>query len=554
MKLILTLMTLFITSPLFASVGESLTLENQLFNMTDKQWSNLEESIASNEMNSSFIEEKCFDAEVTTLHEKYAVSLDGQGQLCRVYDLTFPHLKLLFKGKNKKSVASVPTQKFKSSDFSNWVNGDYDKVYQSVASFQKENVNRKHKQVASWVKKLRFKKGSAPFANFANNSEMPQSFYASDINLGRKLKMSTLRKNQIKRIIASLAKSNPGSANYDQWSQLIDNPQNLLKKVRFDWNNVKKVYEIALEGQFLPINGPIALVNFDRPHKVFVEGILRRVVQIAVGQVLKRVAKGPTGLVVGYAINEAFVSIDMAYNYQMNRLEASFKDTLARGSLVMSAQDAKRGLNHVYLGQVDLVSEAILRMVQGQKFPWDQLEAMGRKQHFQTEKLRDVMMDSSNNFLVKKKDCATEGMFSYFALCKLPETDKLFSLITQFNVYGYNFGPIQTYSYEKPRTVLTRRALSYLLSTGLTIAKTPVPKWITSNLAKFLRQFAFAGIPEEAYLLSELSLKKSRVDLLPPEKPLLDMLYIQNLNVFTPKSIKHEDKIISANKKLLGIN
>ena len=200
------------------------------------------------------------------------------------------------------------------------------------------------------------------------------------------------------------------------------------------------------------------------------------------------------------------------------------------------------------------MSEAILRMVQGQKFPWDQLETMGRKQHFQTEKLRDVMMDSSNNYLVKKKSCATEGVFNYFALCKLTETDKLFSLITQFNVYGYNFGPIQLFNYEKPRGILTRRALSYLLSTGLTIARTPVPKWITDNLSRFLRDFAFAGISEEAYLLSELSLKRLRVDLLPPEKPLLDMLYIQNLNIFTPKSIKHEEKIISANKNLLGIN
>ena len=96
MKLILTLMTLFITSSLFAGVGESLTLENQLLNMTDKQWSNLEKSIANNELSSSFVEEKCFDAEIKTLHERYAVSFDRQGQLCRVYDLTFPHLKLLF--------------------------------------------------------------------------------------------------------------------------------------------------------------------------------------------------------------------------------------------------------------------------------------------------------------------------------------------------------------------------------------------------------------------------------------------------------------------------
>ncbi len=551
MRLILILVTLFITNPLFAGINQTMSIDNDLFNMTDQQWASLEKSIAENVTPNSFIEEKCFDAEIKTLHERYAVSFDGDGQLCRVYDLTFPHLKLLFKG--KRSVTEIPAQKYNRADFVNWVDGKYEQVYERVAKFQKEEVNLKHKQVATWIKRLKFNKRSSAFLQNKNNTEMPQSFYASDINFGKKLKFSKLRKYQLRRIMAQLANADSGIANLEQWADIVDNPQGLLKKIRFDWNHVKKVYEIAIEGQFLPINGPIALVNFDRPHKVFVEGILRRVVQIAVGQVMKPVG-GTTGLVLRYAVNEAFVSIDMAYGYQMNRLEASFKDTLARGSLVMSAQEAKRGLNHVYLGQVDLISEAILRMVQGQKFPWDQLEKMGRKQHFQTEKFRDVMMDSSNNFLVKKKGCSTEPMSAYFSLCKLTKTDKLFTLITQFNVFGYNFGPIQTYNYKKPHSTLLRRGTSYLLSTGLTIARTPVPRWITSNLSNFLREFAFSGISEEAYLLSELSLKNLRTDLLPPEKPLLDMLYMQNLNIFTPKSIKHENKIISANKELLGLN
>jgi len=163
---------------------------------------------------------------------------------------------------------------------------------------------------------------------------------------------------------------------------------------------------------------------------------------------------------------------------------------------------------------------------------------MGRKQHFEAEKQRDVMMDHSNNFLVKKKGCQTEQAFGYFSLCQKNDTNNLYTLISQFNVFGYNFGPTQIYNYDSPNSVLIKRATSYLLSTGLTLAKTVVPDWITSNLSNFLRDFAFSGMAEEAYLLSEITLEE---------------LYLQNLNVFTPKSVQHEASIVTANKKLLGL-
>jgi len=337
-RLIILLVTLLATNPIFA---KKLTLDSEIFNMSDQQWSNLEKSLATAEIPSSFIEEKCFDHHINTLHERYAVSFDGEGHLCRVYDLTFPHLKLLFSGKN--SLASIPAQKYTASDFLNWIDGNYDLVYERVSNFQQQEVNLKHQQVASWIKDIRFKKGSAAYANFTNSDEMPASFYASDINFGRDLKFNKFRQGQLKRILVALANSGTGINNLDQWANIIDNPQNLLEKIRFDWNSVKKVYDIALEGQFLPINGPIALINFDRPHKVFVEGILRRVVQMAMGQVLKTVGGAP-GVVVAFAMNEVFLGLDNAYAYQMTRLEASLKDTLESGSLVMSNGQAKRGV------------------------------------------------------------------------------------------------------------------------------------------------------------------------------------------------------------------
>ncbi len=552
MRLIAILSILFSVNILFAANNNFENIDN--LNITDAQWSNLANSIDHLDLPHSFSKQgPCVDADTKTMHETYAVSFDREGQLCRVYDLSFPHLGLIFKRGKNRSLTTIPAQNFTRRDFANWINGNYAKVYESVESFQNQKIDRTHKQLSPWVKKLRFKKGTAAFANFTSSEEIPHSFYASDVEIGRKLTFSKYRKIQLKRVLKRLAKSQNGINNLNEWEALIDQPESLLKKIRFDWNSVKKVYEIAIEGQFLPINGPIALVNFDRPHKVFVEGLLRRVTQMAFEQIFKRIPS-LSGRVIGLAVNEAFVTLDAAYAYQMNRLEASLKDSLKEDSLILSTQEAKRGLNHVYIGQVDLISEAILRMAQGQKFPWNKLEKLGRKQHFQTEKTRDIMMDGSNNYLVKKKGCATEFKFEYFSNCQTSDSTKLYTLISQFNVFSYNFGPSQIFDYQQPKSVLTKRSISYLLSIGLSVTRTPIPRWITNNLITYLKQFAFSGTSEEAYLVAKLNIKNLREGLLPAEKPLLNSLYLQNLNIFTPKSSRHEARIISANKKILGIN
>ena len=523
---------------------------------SDQQWNNLEASLSSSaEKNEPVLSEACVDASHKVLRNKYAVSFDSDGQLCRVYDLTFPHLKMLISNftEGQSNYTSLPALNFTARDYENWIDGKYELVYNQITSFQSQSINRKHNKVAPWLKNIKFKKGSTAFGFAANSHEIPQSFYASDLQIGTQFKLSTFRKNQLIRVINSLAKSHQNAADYKQWVDLIEKPAQLLNKIRFNWNDAKKVYDIALEGQFLPINGPIALINFDRPHKVFVEGLLRRVVKMALDQVTNRIP-GANSLIITFALNEAFIAIDSAYQYQMNRLEHTFKNIKATGSLVMTIPEVKRSLNHIYLSQVNLVNEVILRMAQGMKFPWNQLEKMGRNQHFQVEKSRDVMMDHSNNYLVKKKSCQTHFSYEYFATCNKGDSEKLYTLISQFSLFGYNFGPSEVFNFKKPNNVLAKKSVSYLLSAGLIITQTIVPRWITSNLASFLRQYALSGTNEEAYLLSQLAMKDDYDGLPLSEANLMNALYLQNLNIFTPKSASMEESFIKTNKKLLGIN
>lgn len=502
---------------------------------------------------------KCQDNKLVQFGGKYAMSFDNEtAQPCRIYDLSFPTVKTFFAPSN---VSKVPVEEFTAKDYLNWIDGNYEAVYKRIQNLRDQS-NPEAIAKNSWVGKLKFKsqKNFSYVMTQSGASQLPRSFHASDLEVG-KFSFSTEQKRQLQSLFADVAVMSTNNADErsrseQAWMEILNNPSKILSQIRFDWNEMEKVYDVFLEGEFIPLAGPIALVDYNAHYKYAVESILRNVLGSALGQLTNFIPDIIVRNLVSIAISDSFEFLNMMYAGQMSQLEDTLRAGL-NGSIQIAVERAQidYGLNILSGSQSSLFNEYILSLAQGREFDWKKLDEIGRIARYREEKTRNNIRARLNSQLVLGAGCNVERVNNYFAICsKNGQKNSVFSLMSSPQVSFWNMGAPLVHRYNMPSEVLLKRSTSWLLSAGLRIFDIPyVPNFILGHFTGALKEYSKMGMNDELYLKNYLWMQKQSQGVLSQDsEQVLKWLYIQNINPFTPKTENLENTIIQKNWNLIN--
>lgn len=483
--------------------------------------------------------EKCVDAKRMVFAKKYVLSYAADGSPCRIYDLSFPTLESLM---NMKVALKLPVQTVESQDYLDWLDGDFATIQAKQIAF-KNNFNAQNVAQTSWISKLKFRR--QPIR--ANG--LPQSFKASDLDLGGTFQFDQKSKEQVQKLIhqsqiyaVAIGSTEPLISPY--WLQVLNKPETFLDNVKFQWNDLEKVYDVVLDGEFLPINGPVALVDYRVQYKYAIEKMVRSVLSSGLQKAAMFIPQPYVAKAISTIVFDSFEQLEMAYAYQMNQLEG----TLTLGShnptaLEITPQDLNKGLNILYGTRSDLLSAYILSVAQKKSFDWSAMDRIGMSARYNAEKQKLITRANMNSQMVLEQGCASTLMYDYFAQCIMNgHNDGIYSLISERVVWTHSFGAPLIYRNDRPYEVSLKRGATWALSLGLRIAGLSIPDFIASQLDEVLKNYMMTGILDEAYLRNSLYMQNS-------SGPMMDWLYIQNLNPFLPKTPAFEQKIIEANMR-----
>lgn len=275
-----------------------------IFSGSDQARANLRKVEAVNAVAENSPATVCKISRTAVLGTRYMLSMDAQGAPCRIADLSFPTLI----GARHK-IAELPTQKMTAKDYLAFIDGRYDEVYNRVEHL-KANFDQREAATASWVSKVRFRGTPTGLAarKALGEGGLPASFRASDLEVGA-FQFSMADRMVLKRMVSEVQEASGLKANFgvsqDPLMQLADNPNKLLENIRFDWNDLRKVYEIAIEGEFLPLKAPVVLIDFERPHKQAVEAILRKTLASLMLKLVGLIPEPFTQSIVDVAVTDA---------------------------------------------------------------------------------------------------------------------------------------------------------------------------------------------------------------------------------------------------------
>lgn len=487
---------------------------------------------------------------------RYVITYDVTAQKpCKVYDLSFPTLASAV---GSFTVAKLPVQRFTSKDYLAWIEGRYEDVYSSVKSYNSE-FKAEEAVKASWVSGLKFKADRATRLTFMARGAtggLPVEFKASDLELGRKFAFNDYDRALLNKMIRNASAQAFGGWSLeksDAYSEIINNPDSLLEKIRFVWNDAEKVYEVAIQGDFLPIVGPVALVDFENPYKPAMEGMIRSVLSSAVLRLVGFIPEPFTQRLVSVAMTDAFGFLEGMYTYQMNYLETSLR-LGANGVYGADATDVySRAVDLEFSTRSGFFNDYVMAVAQGKRFDWAQIEKIGRKARYAAEKQRDISMNKRHSDLVIKSSCETRIFQDYFAVCtRANEQVGIYSLLSESSVLFWSFGAPLVHRPGFRSEVLLKRATTRLLASGLRVVRLPILDFLTETLANELQKFAMTGMEDEAFLRGGLAAEKlAKGSLDADSTELMKWLYLQNINPFLPKSEAGEGRIIDANRALL---
>lgn len=502
----------------------------------------------------------CIDSKKVPFADKYVLTYDAQGKPCRIYDLSFPNLRALMKA---ASGFKIPVRNLTSKDFLTALDENWDEL-QARDQDYRARFNPKMAAKTSFIAGLKFKnrlpavRGSQATASDVG---LPLSFTLADLDINANLQVPADTKNQIADILSDLEADTALSAEKSSqirqyFVSVLNTPTTILSSVKFNWNDIYKVYDVVIDGDFLPLMGPVELVNFQTQYKGLVEKMVRGILNNVL-VMLPRLIPHPTiAAMIEVAIDDIFEQIDIMYEYQTNRLEQTLK-SIKTYSLSTTDVDPleNRALNILYGQKSNLMSTYLMSVVQGAEFDWQAFEKTGKNARYSIEKQRQVLMDKTHSNLVLNKKCKTDIVNDYFAICyKNGVKDGIYSLISEQNIAFKNLGAPLIHRYKRPYEVSLIRGGTWLLSVGLRIVGLPLSRNVTNSLNASLKKFMRAGIVDEAYLQNELYKNKINGQATMESKNMLNWLYIQNLNPFMPKSLNFENSLIEANKSLLGMN
>lgn len=498
---------------------------------------------------------KCQDHRKVLFAEKYVMTFDERGAPCRVYDLSFPNVQALM---TRKSLFQVPTRKLTSRDFLDALDQNWEAIQKRNQQYA-QTFNPKAAAQNSFVAQLKFK--STPrfvVGSQIGNKGLPAQFTLADLRLGTQFKLNDQVKADFQKLLRQLEASHgPQSVNTqhttDLYQRLLAQPELILQSVKFEWNQLDKVYDVILDGRFLPFMGPVEVINFREQYRAPVEKLTRQLLGDVLSYAAMFIPEPTISSVVEIAIDDIFDQIELMYSYQALRLEQTL-ETMNRSLLKENeAQAVTRAANILYGQKADFITSFIMSAVQGQEFDWYAIEKMGASSAYNSEKQRKIMMSKMHNKLVLEKNCQTELVSNYFAICtKNGKKEAVYSLISEQSLPFFSFGAPQVFNYEYPARVSMIRGGSWLLSVGLRIVGLPLSRNITWTLDGYLKTFMRAGLLDEAFLQGHLLRLKNLNQMTPETESMMKWIYIQNLNPFLPKSHKMELQMIESNKQLMG--
>jgi len=500
---------------------------------------------------------RCVDSRSERIAGKYAISYAADGSPCRIYDLSFPTLQTLFA---KGAFTKLPVQSFGAKDYLNWMNGNYQAVLDKIEGFPTALSRGEPEALAGWVSKVEFRKDRVNgllAGDVVKETGLPAKFTAADLELGTKFKFTEQEQARLKQAIAKGAQVGVNGVaalsaqDVSEWNAIVERPEALLEKIRFDWNDVKKVYDVFLEGNFLPVRGPIALVDYSASYKMAVERTLRSLIRSGLSKIVKYVP-GQAQRIVGVVLDDAFMFVETAYDYQINQLENSLRKA-QEGTLVtgLDATAAERGMNILHGGKADIVNAYMMSVIQKKPFNWNSFEDIGRTQRYSTEKVREVTLTNLNSKMTLKDGCQMSLVDGYFGVCEKAGKRTLHSLISTNTVLFFNLGGPVVYQYDAPSMVTLKRSATYVLSAAAYMIDLPIVPQLTSYLANALRSYATAGITDQAFLHNSLYIQKLNGSIGDKDAEMNKWLYLSNINPFLPKSEQFESRMIDANAALL---
>jgi hypothetical protein len=506
----------------------------------------------------------CTDAKKVLFNYKYVMTSDSEGKPCRVYDLSFPNLKALMVS---AQAMKVPVRPVTSGEYLSWIKGDTTALASRNNEFSRR-INLRQVAQTSWVSRLKFRQRPVAVpGSQASPTEigLPQSFALADLELGQNVKFDFDQntKNQIQALIQDVnsRKDLDGTGASDiltaQTLDALKKPQDLLKKVKFNWNDLEKVYDVAIEGDFLPFSGPVTLIDFQTQYKFAVEKLIRSFLASGLIRLAQLVPDPTVSALIEVGVTDLFEQVELMYNYQMLQLESALRLQLNNSELNLEQQALyNRALNLLYGQQADLFTNYILSVAQGQAFNWTAFENMGRNSRYGIEKSREIMMSKLNSRLVQERNCKTSLVQNYFAVCVVNgEKEAIYSLISERSVFNKNLGAPMLYRYKRPYEAAALRGGAWFLSIGARVIGLPLSRPLTSTLSNQLKSYMRSGLLDEALLRSNLALQAQAGKTLTADGlSVMSWLYIQNLNPFTPKSLQSENKLIAINKQIIGLS
>lgn len=466
----------------------------------------------------------CVEAGRQVIAGTYVLTSDKQNRPCRLYDLSFPTLMT----NSRVNIGRLPLQTFGARDYLDWLEGRYEQVLGRIGDFRGRDTFAQ----PEWARGLRFKNVTA--ARVPGTS-LPLSFAASDLEIG-----STFRWGA--RDAALMARLGQVS---EEWQEVFAKPESFLAKIKFDWNELEKVYEITIEGQFLPLRGPMVLVDFDRSYRMAVQTLVRSLAHSALSE-LTKVIPAPARNLITIAIDDGFEFADMAYAYQMNRLEQTLNHQTQ-----LDPVTTERAANILAGGRADFVAHYLKAILTKQPFDWSQFEDLGRTIRYDAQRKRDVTMSRLNSRMVLEDGCVMSLVYDYFGVCTKGAQTRLHTMITDLSIMSWNLGAPVIHDPQSPSRTLLRRGAAYMLSVGSRLVTIPHFGFLMQKLTQISKQFAFAGIVDEGFLRGQLHLQQGGETAF--EAELSRWLYPQNLNAFLPKDKASEDAIIKANAQQLGV-
>lgn len=481
----------------------------------------------------------CQDSRKVIFSEKYVLTYDPAGNPCRIYDLSFPNFRALTA---KKQLLQVPIRNLTSRDYLDAL----DQNWGAIQNRNREFASRFNPRVASrnsFVGKLKFKSSKV-------SSAIPLQFSLADLELQKPFVLNDTLKADLKNLVQRLDSRGTNSL----YQQLAENPELLLQAVKFEWSDLDKVYNVILDGRFLPFTGPVEVLNFQEQYRAPVEQLTRQVLGDILSQLARLIPNPTIQAVVEVVIDDVFEQIELLYTYQSLRLESALLNLKNSPIKPNDYQTLSvRASNILYGQKSDFISSFILAAVQGQEFDWLAIEKMGSASKYNIEKQRKILMSKMHSRLVLESGCETQIINDYFANCqKNGKKVSLHSLISEQSIPFITFGAPKIYDYQRPATVSLTRGGLWILSAGLRIVGLPLSRNITTTLDGYLKGYLQSGIKDEALLQSSLLRQSSRGELTAESNLMLNWLYIQNLNPFLPKSLKSELKFVEMNKSLIG--